>query len=51
MNDSPFPDPRAHQKERTRAALVGAAKQLMQRGALPSVAEAAAAARVSRATA
>src|SRR5687767_2273646 len=44
-------DLRANQKERTREALVGAAKELARRGAAPSVAEAAEQARVSRATA
>ncbi|GGG17596.1 TetR family transcriptional regulator [Caldovatus sediminis] len=44
-------DPRANQKERTRAALVAAAAELLRRGAPPTVAEAAEAARVSRATA
>nr|WP_255575028.1 TetR family transcriptional regulator [Caldovatus aquaticus] len=45
------PDPRANQKERTRAALVAAAAELLRRGTPPTVAEAAEAARVSRATA
>lgn len=44
-------DPRANQKERTRAAIVEAATKLMRDGAAPSVADAAAAAKVSRATA
>jgi AcrR family transcriptional regulator len=44
-------DLRAHQKERTRAALVAAAKALVRGGARPTVAEAAEHARVSRATA
>ncbi|MCC6718913.1 MAG: TetR family transcriptional regulator [Acetobacteraceae bacterium] len=44
-------DPRANQKRRTRAALVAAASELLRRGTQPSVAEAAEAARVSRATA
>lgn len=44
-------DPRANQKERTRAAIVEAATRLMREGAAPSVADAAAAAKVSRATA
>ncbi len=45
-------DPRANQKERTRAALVTAASELLRRGAAPpTVAEAAEAAKVSRATA
>jgi AcrR family transcriptional regulator len=45
-------DPRANQKERTRAALVAAAAELLRRGAAPpTVAEAAEAAKVSRATA
>ena len=48
----PSPDPRANQKERTRAALVAAASELLRRGAAPpTVAEAAGAAKVSRATA
>ncbi len=42
---------RAQQKMRTRAALVEAARALMRAGAAPTVAEAAEAARVSRATA
>lgn len=44
-------DPRANQKARTRAALVQAARQLMRDGVPPSVAEAADAALISRATA
>jgi len=44
-------DPRANQKERTRAAIVEAAGRLVREGKAPSVAEAAAAAKVSRATA
>ena len=45
-------DPRANQKERTRAALVAAAAALLRRGAgPPTVAEAAEAAKISRATA
>jgi AcrR family transcriptional regulator len=45
-------DPRANQKARTRAALVTAAAELLRRGAAPpTVAEAAEAAKVSRATA
>ena len=44
-------DLRANQKERTRQALVGAAKELARRGTAPSVAEAAEHARISRATA
>jgi AcrR family transcriptional regulator len=44
-------DHRANQKERTRAALVAAAKELARGGARPTVAEAAEHARVSRATA
>jgi AcrR family transcriptional regulator len=45
------PDLRANQKERTRAALVAAAKALARGGARPTVADAAGQARVSRATA
>jgi AcrR family transcriptional regulator len=45
------PDPRANQKERTRQAIVEAARQLQRQGVEPSVARAAEAARVSRATA
>ena len=46
------PDPRANQKERTRAALVAAAAELLRRDAgPPTVAEAAEEAKVSRATA
>lgn len=44
-------DLRANQKERTRAALVAAADALVRRGTPPTVAEAAEAAKVSRATA
>jgi AcrR family transcriptional regulator len=44
-------DPRANQKARTRAALVEAALELQRQGATPTVAQAAARARVSRATA
>lgn len=44
-------DPRANQKERTRKAIVEAAGQLIRAGKAPSVAEAAEAAKVSRATA
>ncbi|MBD0273630.1 MAG: TetR/AcrR family transcriptional regulator, partial [Acetobacteraceae bacterium] len=47
----PAPDPRANQKERTRAALVAAASELLRRGTPPTVAAAAEAAKVSRATA
>src|SRR5688572_6687752 len=51
MPVSPKTDRRAHQKERTRAALVDAARTLLRGGAPPTVAEAAERARVSRATA
>ena len=52
MSASPaVSDPRANQKARTRSALIDAAKTLLERGGVPSVAEAAEAARVSRATA
>lgn len=44
-------DPRANQKQRTRAAIVEAAAELLRTGAEPTVAAAAAAAKVSRATA
>ena len=44
-------DPRANQKYRTRAAIVEAAIELLRDGQRPTVAQAAAAARVSRATA
>src|SRR5690606_7046616 len=44
-------DSRARQKERTRAALVDAARALLRAGTPPTVAEAAEAAKVSRATA
>jgi AcrR family transcriptional regulator len=44
-------DPRANQKERTRQAIVEAARKLQRQGIEPSVAQAAEAARVSRATA
>lgn len=45
------PDPRANQKQRTRAAIVEAATQLLRSGEEPTVAGAAEAAKVSRATA
>jgi AcrR family transcriptional regulator len=44
-------DPRANQKERTRAALVAAAAGMLREGIAPGVAEAAQRAKVSRATA
>ncbi len=44
-------DPRRHQRQRTRNAVVAAATQILQSGREPTVAEAAAAAEVSRATA
>jgi AcrR family transcriptional regulator len=44
-------DPRANQKERTRAALLDAASELLRNGVTPTVADAAEAAKVSRATA
>jgi AcrR family transcriptional regulator len=44
-------DPRANQKSRTRSAIVEAAAQLLRTGVTPSVAAAAEAAQVSRATA
>lgn len=44
-------DPRANQKQRTRAAIVEAAAELLRQGGEPTVAAAAAAAKVSRATA
>jgi AcrR family transcriptional regulator len=44
-------DPRANQKARTREAIVEAAQQLHRRGIVPTVAQAAEQARVSRATA
>jgi AcrR family transcriptional regulator len=44
-------DPRANQKQRTRAAIVEAAARLLRAGQAPSVADAAEAAKVSRATA
>jgi AcrR family transcriptional regulator len=44
-------DPRANQKERTRAAIVDAAVNMLRSGVAPSVAAAAEAAKVSRATA
>lgn len=49
--EAPAADLRANQKERTRAALVAAASALLRQGAQPTVAEAAEAAKVSRATA
>ena len=48
---APRPDPRANQKQRTRAAIVEAAVRLVRAGGSPSVAAAAEAAKVSRATA
>lgn len=51
MKTSRQPDRRAHQKARTRAALVDAAAGLLRNGTPPTVAEAADAAKVSRATA
>jgi AcrR family transcriptional regulator len=51
VSRSSYRDLRANQKERTRAALVDAAKALVRAGAPPTVAEAAERARVSRATA
>jgi AcrR family transcriptional regulator len=44
-------DPRANQKERTRAAIVAAAKELHRQGTAPTIEQAAEHARVSRATA
>ena len=44
-------DPRANQRERTRLAIMEGARQLLHEGKIPSVADAAEAARVSRATA
>ena len=44
-------DPRANQKARTRAAIVEAAQRLKRQGETPTIAEAAAHAGVSRATA
>lgn len=44
-------DPRANQKERTRAAIVEAAARMLRDGMMPSVSAAAEAAKVSRATA
>jgi AcrR family transcriptional regulator len=51
MQVSSQADPRANQKERTRAALVAAAAELLRAGTAPTVLEAAEAAKVSRATA
>ena len=45
------PDPRANQKQRTRQAIVEAASELVRAGQAPTLAEVAARARVSRATA
>ena len=44
-------DPRANQRERTRLAIMDGARKLLREGKIPSVAAAAEAARVSRATA
>ncbi|MBD3734250.1 MAG: TetR family transcriptional regulator [Sphingopyxis sp.] len=51
MTISPGHDPRANQKQRTRSAIVEAAIKLLGTGVRPTVPEAAAAAKVSRATA
>ena len=51
MTVSQKPDGRARQKERTRATLVAAARELLHAGTPPTVTEAAEAAQVSRATA
>jgi AcrR family transcriptional regulator len=51
MNIPRQPDPRANQKRRTRDALVAAAATLLSAGGRPTVADAAAAAGISRATA
>jgi AcrR family transcriptional regulator len=51
MKVSKQEDPRANQKERTRAALVAAAAGMLREGIAPGVAEAAQRAKVSRATA
>jgi AcrR family transcriptional regulator len=51
MNAPQIHDPRANQKRRTRNALVEAAARLLRSGVRPTVAEAAEAAMVSRATA
>lgn len=51
MSENSISEGRVQQKRRTRAAIVRAATELLQAGALPSVAEAADAALVSRATA
>ena len=49
---APVPsDPRANQRERTRLAIMEGARNLLREGKIPSVADAAEAARVSRATA
>jgi AcrR family transcriptional regulator len=49
---APVPsDPRANQRERTRSAIMEGARKLLREGKIPSVADAAEAARVSRATA
>jgi AcrR family transcriptional regulator len=51
MSVSKQEDPRANQKERTRAALVAAAAGMLREGSAPTVPEAAQRAKVSRATA
>ncbi|MBV8915311.1 MAG: hypothetical protein JOZ05_20010 [Acetobacteraceae bacterium] len=49
---APIPhDPRANQRERTRLAIMDGARKLLREGKVPSVADAAEVARVSRATA
>jgi AcrR family transcriptional regulator len=49
--DSPPGDPRANQRERTRSAIMEGARKLLLEGKVPSIADAAQEARVSRATA
>jgi len=47
----PLHDPRANQRERTRLAIMDGARKLLREGKIPSIADAAGEARVSRATA
>lgn len=48
---APASDPRANQRERTRTAIMDGARKLLREGKIPSIADAAEEARVSRATA
>ena len=50
-SDGSQPDPRANQRRRTKAAIMEGARTLLREGKVPSIADAAEAAGVSRATA